>query len=187
MGKQNKKGAGLMKGTEINDGESWARCPICNVIWDASFVSCGFCYIPWQVKDCGLPPAELPQKLCPDHVEEIVVDGRRKGIKRSLYQDQLNEIKKNGLRCPVCKSEDLQWGDELDNDRTGLDEALWKCNQCHALILLGGRFKDDGKDEDGELVHVFYREDLETKELNEAWPDIMRIIDSPGVKIESIA
>ena len=172
--------------TRSTEDTNWARCPVCNVIWDKSFLLHGFWYIRWTLDYDSVPPAKLLEAPCPDHVEEIVVDGRRKGIKRTLYQDQLNEIKKSYMLCPVCRGWDLRWQDQAVPDQIGLCESVLTCSDCHALILLGGRFKDDGKDEDGELVHVFYREDLETKELNEAWPDIMRIIESPGVKIESI-
>ena len=130
---------------EIKDGEKWARCPICNAVWDTGSML-GSWYFRWHVKDSDLPPAELPQKLCPEHVEEIVLAGRRKGIKRSLYQDQLNEIKKNGLHCPVCRSEDLQWENEMEV-RTDLEEVVWTCNHCHAFIILGVRFKNE--DENG--------------------------------------
>jgi Zn finger protein HypA/HybF involved in hydrogenase expression len=184
MGKQRRKGADEMKEIEIKDGESWARCPICNVIWDTSLVLYG-CYFSWDVENRPLPPAKLPQKLCPDHVEEIVIDGRRKGIRRTVYQDQLNEMNKNDLYCPACRSEDLQYQGEQLDFRDKLPKSIWICNDCNALIIPAMRYSYDENDVEAKIVYCFYREDLQTKELNEVWPDILRIIDSPGVKIKS--
>jgi hypothetical protein len=109
------------------------------------------------------------------------------GIKRTLSQDQLDEIETNGLRCPVCRSLDLRWESKLAAVRIGFNEAVWKCNRCHALILLGGQFADDGKIE--ELVSGFYREDLQTKEqkeVYEAWNTIHRITNCQGSKLKTI-
>ena len=66
-----------MKKIIIKDTD-WARCPICHRVWVSHYVLFGFWYIAWQAKDGRLPPANLPDKLCLDHVEEILVDGRRK-------------------------------------------------------------------------------------------------------------
>ncbi|HVP79515.1 MAG TPA: hypothetical protein VMV04_16640 [Thermodesulfobacteriota bacterium] len=171
-----------MKEIVIKNPENWARCPICNVIWNITteFLG-GSGYFRWEVEDCDLPPGKLPERLCPDHVEEIVVDGRKKGIKRTLYQDQLNEMKLNGLHCPVCKGKDLRSQGFLLDPQPKLQEFCLKCNQCHALIYRGKQYIGDEEDLDevGELVHVFYREDLQTKkELNEARNTICRIIKS---------
>ena len=171
-----------MKEIVIKDPENWARCSICNVIWDSfpEYLG-GSWYFRWPVQDCDLSPKKLPEKPCPDHVEEIVVDGRKKGIKRTLYQDQLNEIKQNGLRCPVCGGVDLRRQGWCEDPKPKLQELCLKCNQCHALIYCGLQYTGDDEDLDevGELVHVFYREDLQTKkELNEARNTICRIIKS---------
>lgn len=171
---------------EIKDRESWTRCPICNVVWDTSSVSGGSWYPPRPVKDSDLPPEKLPEKPCPDHVEEIVVDGRRKGIKRILQTDQLYEIKNNGMHCPVCKGKDLRSQGWYEGPRPERDEVVYKCNQCHTLILVGIQFWTDGEEKFEKIAYVSYREDLETKELNEVSPDIARIIDNQGVKIESV-
>ena len=170
---------------EINDRESWTRCPICNVVWDTSSVSGGSWYPRRPVKDCNIPLEKLPEKLCPDHIEEIVVDGRRKGIKRTLSRDQLYEIGKNGMYCPVCRRKDFKDSHWYEGPRSDLDEVAYKCSQCHTLFLVGIHFPSD-KDKFEEIVYVSYREDLRTKELNEEWPDIVRIVDSPAVKIESV-
>ena len=160
---------------------SWARCPICNVVWNSSNVAFSFWYDEWPYVNLPVP-AELPVKLCPEHVEEIVVeyvDGRKKGIKRTLYVDQVNEMKKTGLYCPVCRGKGLRWLDGCNDPGPGLQQGVWKCNQCHALIFLALRFTAGDEDEVGELVSVSYREDLQTKkELNEARNTICRIIKS---------
>ena len=160
----------------------WARCPICNVIWDTKSVQASFYYFIYTPEDCAPLPAKLPERLCPDHVEEIVMDldGRRKGIKRTLYRDQMSEMQKNGLACPVCMNVDLRrqiiWFDDLG---PGLKQILWECKQCHASILLELRFTTGDKDEIGKLLSVSYREDLQTKnELDQAWGTICGIIKS---------
>lgn len=67
-----KKGAKAMgendKDVSMNLAEykGWARCPVCNVIWDTTFVLYGW-YVSWSdLKHSESPPATLPQKLCPD-------------------------------------------------------------------------------------------------------------------------
>ena len=169
----------------VSGDTGWTRCPICNVIWNSSLVVSGSWYPRRPVKDCDLPLENLPEKLCPDHVEEIVIDGRRKGIRRTVYQDQLNEMNKNDLYCPACRSEDLQYQGEQLDFRDKLPKSIWICNDCNALIIPAMRYSYDENDVDAKIVYCFYREDLQTKELNEVWPDILRIIDSPGVKIKS--
>ena len=171
---------------EIKNQENWARCPICNVVWHTSSVFGGSWYPRRPVKDCDLSPEKLPEKPCPDHVEEIVVDGRRKGIKRILQRDQLYGIKNNGMHCPVCKGKDLTSQDWYEGPSPERDELVNKCNQCHTLILVGIQFWSDDEEKYEKIAYVSYREDLETKELNEVLPDIARIIDSQGVKIESV-
>jgi hypothetical protein len=161
---------------------AWARCPICNVTWDTKSVRASFYYFIYAPEDYGPLPAKVPERLCPDHAEEIVMDldGRRKGIKRTLYKDQLSDMQKNGLTCPVCGGVDLErlimWFDDLG---PGLKQILWECKQCHAAILLELRFTTGDKDEIGKLLSVFYRENLQTKkELDQAWSTICGIIKS---------
>ena len=108
------------------------------------------------------------------------LDGRRKGIKRTLYRNQLSEMQKNGLTCPVCINRDLRrliiWFDDLG---PGLKQILWECKQCRALILLELRFTTGDKDEIGKLLSGSYREDLQTKkELDRAWSTICGIVKS---------
>ena len=172
---------------EIKDRESWARCPICNVVWNTSSVSGGSWYRRRPVRDCDLPQKKLPEKLCPDHVEEIVVDGRKKGIKRTFSRGQLNRMRENGLYCPVCNGRDLKDSHGYEGPRPDIGEIAYKCGQCHTLIFVGIQWKsDDDDDEYGVIVYFAYREDLGTKELNEEWPDIVRIIDIPAAEIESV-
>jgi len=160
----------------------WARCPICDVTWDTESVKGSFYYFIYAPEECGPLPANLPERLCPDHAQEIVMDldGRRKGIKRTLYRNQLSEMQKNGLTCPVCINRDLRrliiWFDDLG---PGLKQILWECKQCRALILLELRFTTGDKDEIGKLLSGSYREDLQTKkELDRAWSTICGIVKS---------
>jgi len=166
---------------------SWARCPICNVIWNSSNVGFSFWYEEWPNVDRYPLPAKLPERLCPDHVEEIIVDyvdGRKKGIKRTLYVDQVNEMNKTGLYCPVCRGKGLRWLAGGDDPCPGLHEEVWKCKQCHALILFGLYYKTGQEGEEGEIRHVYCREDLVTMcELNKAWTTICGILKSKEAKL----
>jgi hypothetical protein len=201
MGKQFKKGVGEMeeaakkedeiKKEETDDKTSnywksapWARCPFCDTVWDSSDVQYSFWYFDGRPIDVGPAPIDLPEKPCPDHAKEIVavdVDGRRKGIKRTLCQEQLHDMRSNDLYCPFCRGKDLRWlcGCNEEHLNPGLHEEACECKQCHALILFKLRFTSSDKNEVGWLVSVSYREDLKTKkELNEAWNIICRIINS---------
>jgi hypothetical protein len=165
-----------MKKDETNDLSSnrwmnlpWARCPICNIVWDTTDgdVSLTFWYYRWPDVNRYPVPAELPERLCPDHVEEIVFedDGTRKGIKRTLYRDQVSEMKKIGTHCPVCRNVDLRRQTWIDDPGPWVREVVWECKEYNALILVGLRFMTDDRDEIGEIAHVSYREDLQTKQL----------------------
>lgn len=166
----------------VSEDVVWARCPICNVIWDTKSVLASFYYFIYTPEDYAPFPSKLPERRCPDHAEEIVMDldGRRKGSKRALYRKQLREMQKNGLACPVCMNVDLRqlivWFDDLG---PGLKQLLWECKQCHASVLLELRFTTGDKDQIGELLSVSYREDLQTKkELDQAWNTICGTIKS---------
>ena len=149
--------------TSPTEDTNWARCPICNVIWDTRSVLYGW-YVSWDFRHC-LPPTELTEQLCPDHVGSILVDGRRKGIRRTLYQDQLNKMDRGAWCCPVCKSKDLQCKTELPRRKKGFYETVWICADCEALIIVGVRIRRGVK----TYVYCSYREDLGTKMLIEAW------------------
>jgi hypothetical protein len=157
--KKNEKDLSMSSTEDTN----WARCPICNVIWDTRSVLYGW-YVSWDFRHC-LPPTELTEQLCPDHVGSILVDGRRKGIRRTLYQDQLNKMDKGAWCCPVCRSKDLQCKTVLPRRKRRFYETVWICAYCEALIIVGVRVRP------GVQKHVYcsYREDLGTKMLNEAW------------------
>ena len=134
----------------------------------------------------GTLAQELPDELCPDHAPEIVVDGRRMGMKRALSGKQLDEIRKDYWRCPVCRGKDLEEKVGLHPNLLGMNESVLACRKCHALILLGLLYTRDANDDTWiELMYVLYREDLQTKEqkeLDEAWNTIHRITNRQGSK-----
>jgi hypothetical protein len=169
VGKQFKKGTDIMTknrkdlNTSPTEDTNWARCQICNVIWDTGSVLYGW-FISWDFSHCP-PPTELTEQLCPDHVRSMVVDGKRKGIRRTLNQDQLNKMDDGGLCCPVCKSKDLQCKTELPGRKKRFYETVWICPHCETLMLVGVRVRHGAK------MHICcsYREDLDNKEVTEAW------------------
>ena len=186
--KEDPKKEDEMNKDETNDRSSnywksapWVRCPFCDTVWDSGDVQYGFWYFDGRPIDVGPPPTDLPEKLCPDHASEIVVDGRRRGMKRTLCQEQLDDMRRSDLYCPVCKGKDLRWlcGCTEEHLYPGLHEEACECKQCRALILFKLRFTSSDKDEVGQLEGASYREDLQRKkELNEAWNIICRIINS---------
>ena len=171
----------------------WAWCRLCNDVWDTKRVLYGFarCLPPDDGK-CDDPLADkLPNKLCPDHAGEIVVDGRRMGMKKALSGKQLDEIRKQYRRCPVCTGRDLEWKVNLHPNLVGMNETVLVCRKCHALILLGVLYTRDANEDEcwDELMYVLYREDLQTKEqkeLDEAWNTIHRITNRQGSKSKII-
>ena len=173
----------------VSEDARWAWCPLCNDVWDTKRVLYGFarCLPPDDGK-CDDPLAEkLPNKWCPDHAAEIVVDGRRMGMKKALSREQLNEIGIHYWHCPVCKGTDLEVKVGLHPNLVGMNEWVLACRKCHALILLGLLYARDADEDEcwHELMYVLYREDLQTKEqkeLDAAWKTIHRITNRQGSK-----
>ena len=149
--------------TSPTEDINWARCPICNVVWNTKSVLYGW-FISWDFRDC-LPPTELTEQLCPDHVRSILVDGKKKGIRRTLSQDQLKKMDEGAWRCPVCKNDDLEFKTVLPGRKKRFYETVWICTDCEALVIVGVRVRH------GVRKHVYcsYREDLDNKMVDEAW------------------
>ena len=176
----------------VSEDTRWAWCEECNDVWDTKRLLYGFarCLPPDDAQSDDPLAEKLPNKLCPDHAEEIVVDGRRMGMKKALSGKQLNEIRKEYRRCPVCKGWDLEWKVYLHPNIMGINESVLACRKCHALILLGLLYTRDANGDTWiELMYVLYREDLQTKEqkeLDEAWNTIHRITNRQGSKSKII-
>lgn len=175
---------------DVSENGRWAWCWGCNDVWDTKRVLYGFarCLPPDDAK-CDDPLAgKLPNKWCPDHAPEIVVDGRRMGMKKALSGKELDAIRNRYERyCPVCKGSDLERKVDLHPNLVGMNETVLACRKCHALILLGVLYARDADDDEcwSELMYVLYREDLQTKEqkeLDEAWNTIHRITNRQGSK-----
>jgi hypothetical protein len=174
----------------VSEDPRWAWCGLCNDVWDTKRVLYGFarCLPPDDGRWDDPLAEKLPNKLCPDHAEEIVVEGRRMGMKKALSGKQLDEIRNQYERYgPVCKGRDLEWKVNLHPNLVGINELVLACCKCHALILLGVLYTRDANDDEcwAELMYVLYREDLQTKEqkeLDEAWNTIHRITNRRGSK-----
>ena len=112
----------------VSGDTGWARCPICNDIWTTWLFRYPL-YIVWH--HCGLPPDGRPgsisEQLCPIHAKEIIVDGRAKGQRIILNQDQLKKMSENGLHCPVCEIGELKLIDSKPDS--------WTCKRCGALVV----------------------------------------------------
>jgi len=174
----------------VSEDARWAWCPDCNDVWDTKRVLYGFarCLPPDDGRRDDPLAKKLPNKLCPDHAPEIVVNGRRMGMKKTLPGKQLDEIRNEFEgHCPVCKGRDLEWKVNLHPNLVGMNETVLACRKCHALILLAVLYTRDADEDEcwPELMYVLYREDLQTKEqkeLDEAWKTILRITNRQGSK-----
>jgi ribosomal protein L37AE/L43A len=128
----------------------WARCPICNDVWNTWIFRYPL-YAVWH--HCGLPPDGRPgtisEQLCPIHAKEIIVDGRAKGQRIILNQDQLNEMTENGLHCPVCGRRTLKLIHSRPNS--------WTCRRCRASVVTDQVATSDGG---MEIKYCSFREDL---------------------------
>ena len=171
------------------DSTRYLQFWLSNDVWDTKRVLYGFarCLPPDDGRRDDPLAKKLPNKLCPDHAPEIVVNGRRMGMKKTLPGKQLDEIRNEFEgHCPVCKGRDLEWKVNLHPNLVGMNETVLACRKCHALILTGTLYTRDANDDTWtELMYVLYREDLqmkEQKELDEAWNTIHRITNRQGSK-----
>ena len=193
---QSKEGHTKEVSLNVSEDGRWAWCRECSDVWDTKRVLYGFarCLPPDGGKWDDPLAKKLPNKPCPDHAEEIVVEGRRMGMKKILSRKQLDEIRNQYRRyCPVCKGKDLlEEKVGLHPNLLGINESVLACRKCHALILIGTKYRRDDNDPDNrwvELMYVLYREDLQTKEqkeLDEAWNTIHRITSRQGSKSKII-
>jgi ribosomal protein L37AE/L43A len=138
----------------VSGDTGWARCPICNDkgrrdIWRTWLFRYPL-YVVWE--HCGLPPDGRPgsisEQLCPIHAKEIIVDGRVKGQRIILNQDQLKEMSENGLHCPVCGGGALKLIDS--------NPSTWTCKRCRALVVTD-EVATNGKT---EIKYCSFRKDL---------------------------
>jgi hypothetical protein len=134
----------------VSGDTGWTRCPICKDIWRTWLFRYPL-YVVWE--HCGLPPNGRPgsisEQLCPVHAKEIIVDGRAKGKRTILNEDQLKEMSENGLHCPVCGGGALRLIDPEPNS--------WICKRCRALVVTEEVATSDGG---MEIKYCSFRKDL---------------------------
>jgi hypothetical protein len=159
-----------MDGEEQKRGWKWFKCPECEIIWswatDSGEESDNVSY-------STLPPKNVEiseEKSCPLH-EEIILYGRRKGgVKEvDLKKTDLN----NGIRCPVCGSKDLDIDPEIDIP----DLYGYICQLCNSHLMISWYPNSVC------IARASYREDLQTKEFNEAFNEYVEILKTEGTPI----
>ena len=133
----------------VSEDAGWTRCPICNEIWRIWYFRYPF-YAIWDVEHYDLPSGVIPEQPCPVHAEVIVVDGRAKGKRTILNQDQSKEMSENGLHCPVCKNK-MKLTDHIK------ETDSWTCKGCKASIITEQSSTIDGN---MEIKYCSFREDL---------------------------
>jgi len=164
----------------IANKDEWAYCPKCKMEWNTKCISSVFALFINQparhlVKTNVEDKEKRPDKLCPFH-GECTMNGRRMGQIRQLNKRRLDKINKTGcIVCPSCKSWRLE--------RMGQNPSFWKCRSCNSFIVVEKGYLN-GVSGKTEVVQMDYREDLETKETNKLFSKVVKIILSPGVKIE---
>jgi len=134
----------------VSEDAGWRRCPVCNNIWRIWHFRYPF-YAIWDVEHYDLPSGAIPGQSCPVHAEVIFVDGRAKGKRTILNQDQSKEMSENGLHCPVCKNKNLKLTDHIQ------ETDSWTCKGCKASIITEQSSTIDGN---MEIKYCSFREDL---------------------------
>jgi len=160
-----------MDGEEQERGWKWFKCPECKIIWswstDSGEESDNGSFSTRPPKNAGISG----EKLCPHH-DEIIVHGRRKG---GFKEVDLKKIDLNkGIRCPVCGSNHLNLDPELDFP----DEDGFICCVCNSYLLTSWYPNSTC------IVQASYREDLQTKEFNEAFNECVEIFRTKGTPIK---
>jgi hypothetical protein len=157
----------------VSEDAGWARCPICNEIWR----TCQFrhpWYGTWDVEHYGLPPGHISEEVCPVHAARILIDGRIKGKRKILNQDELNNMTKRGFRCPVCNEKNLELSEWME------DQNYFTCMCCNASIITEQSSTIDGKK---EIKYCSYREDL-GRVKKKSFQDILEITNSPAFVVK---
>ena len=131
----------------VSRDAGWARCPICNDVWRI-----GHFVYPWYavwIKIYNPSIVSEQPQLCPIHMEEIIVDGRAKGQRTVLNQDQLKEMSDYGLHCPACEEGVL--------GKDSIKGYSWTCRRCRASVIIEQLVANDGRI---EIKYCSFRRDL---------------------------
>jgi len=82
-------------------------------------------------------------------MEEIIVDGRAKGQRTILNQDQLKEMSECGLHCPACEDGALE--------KDSIEAYSWTCRRCRTSVIIEQLVTNDGRI---EIKYCSFRRDL---------------------------
>ena len=158
----------------VSKDADWARCPICKDVWRI-----GYFVYPWYAvwsKSYSVSPI-IPEQLCPIHMEEIIVDGRAKGQRTILNQDQLKEMSECGLHCPVCKNKNLKLTDHIQ------ETDSWTCKVCKASIITEQSSSIDGK---MEIKYCSFREDLGKRKPDKLFQGPSGLLENDTYKLKKM-
>ena len=160
-------------------------CPNCNKVWRESPMGDGA--IEWwdrtPIQEKGLIDIDgnkieyetYPEGLCP-HCGEQTIDGRRKGplVEKDLEGKELDY---EDFKCQVCGSKEMVF-------KPGRfpEEGTLICDSCNSYNFI----EMDNQPYYQNITRLSYREDLQTKEFNENFEEIAKIIlDSKATPIQS--
>jgi len=163
----------LVRGMEYGDHTVHHECPKCNKVWRESPTDDGAFQFRGKIRieEKGLLDIDgnkieyerYPERLCP-YCGEQTVDGRRKGplVKIDI---EGKELFYDDLKCQVCGRKDM----DFKPDNMFADCGTLICNTCNSFNYI--ELEDDGM-----ITELSYREDLQTKEFNENFEEMAKII-----------
>ncbi len=166
----------------VNEYRKWYECPRCNTPWtdedvpddmfqkgykDQDFINTKVLNI-----DDGkeIPYRQYIEKKCP-HCSDIIIDGRLKGPGTKVDLEG-KELLYREMKCQICGSADIEY-----RETTDMPNGAAICNNCNTY-----HFIRNGND---KVTHLFYREDLQTRQFNENFSECVDILESKGTPIKS--
>ena len=157
----------------VSRDAGWARCPICNDVWRL-----GYFVYPWYavwIKSYNPSNVSKQPQLCPIHMEEIIVDGRAKGQRTVLNQDQLKEMSECGLHCPACEEGALE--------KDSIEAYSWTCRRCRASVIIEQLVTSDGRI---EIKYCSFRRDLGIKKPMPLFPVPWGLLEHDTYKLKKM-
>jgi transcription elongation factor Elf1 len=170
----------------VEDYRKWYECPKCNMDWtNEDCEDDDFEALPKDEELKGVTVLNIDdgkeieyrkyvEKLCPD-CSEKTIDGRRKG---PLVEQDLEgkELDYDDFRCQVCGSKELVFKPGRSPEKGTLI-----CDSCNSHNFI----RMDNYPYDQDITRLSYREDLQTKEFNENFEEMTKIIlESKPIEIK---
>ncbi len=177
MTEERKENQSNEESLNVSEDTGWACCPVCEEIWRTWFFRYPF-YIVWE--HFGFPPkgdpnGHVPERRCPIHAKEIVVDGRAKARRTIVDQDQMKEMSQNGLYCPACKKGALRMFGNKPNS--------WICDECKALVVIEMVVSKYGE---LEIKSCSFRRDLGERKPDKLFSRQVEFLEKSTIRTEQM-